>query len=454
MATTQDRPTEAIVDEKPSSSSDGQQRQQLQRERNSQQLVAEQDNAENREQNEQEQSHEEQEAAARTARRKSRLKKIVPFVVVVLAIAALLWWLHARQYEGTDDAQVDGHISQIGSRVSGYISKVYVDDNQEVQPGQLLVEIDPRDYEVALARAEADYADSAATAAAANLNVPIANIATQSQLESATADVNNMKAAISAAQKNLDAARAKEQAAIANNVKAQNDVQRYKPLVERDVISKQQYDAAVAAAQSAQAEVTSAHDNVIAAQEGITQAEAKLSQAQANLRNAGTGPRQVRVTEARANSAQSTAAKNKAELEQARLNLQYTKITSPIHGIVGHRTAEVGQCVQPGQALLSLVDIDNIWITANFKETQLQHMKRGQPVEVSVDAFHRSYKGKVLDIGGASGARFSLFPPENATGNYVKVVQRIPVRIMLDPGQNNDHLLRPGMSVEPKVKVR
>jgi len=454
MATTQDRPTEAIVDEKPSSSSDGQQRQQLQRERNSQQLVAEQDNAENREQNEQEQSHEEQEAAARTARRKSRLKKIVPFVVVVLAIAALLWWLHARQYEGTDDAQVDGHISQIGSRVSGYISKVYVDDNQEVQPGQLLVEIDPRDYEVALARAEADYADSAATAAAANLNVPIANIATQSQLESATADVNNMKAAISAAQKNLDAARAKEQAAIANNVKAQNDVQRYKPLVERDVISKQQYDAAVAAAQSAQAEVTSAHDNVIAAQEGITQAEAKLSQAQANLRNAGTGPRQVRVTEARANSAQSTAAKNKAELEQARLNLQYTKITSPIHGIVGHRTAEVGQYVQPGQALLSLVDIDNIWITANFKETQLQHMKRGQPVEVSVDAFHRSYKGKVLDIGGASGARFSLFPPENATGNYVKVVQRIPVRIMLDPGQNNDHLLRPGMSVEPKVKVR
>ncbi len=454
MATTQDRPTEAIVDEKPSSSSDGQQRQQLQRERNSQQLVAEQDNAESREQNEQEQSHEEQEAAARTARRKSRLKKVIPFVVVVLAIAALLWWLHARQYEGTDDAQVDGHISQIGSRVSGYISKVYVDDNQEVQPGQLLVEIDPRDYEVALARAEADYADSAATAAAANLNVPIANIATQSQLESATADVNNMKAAISAAQKNLDAARAKEQAAIANNVKAQNDVQRYKPLVERDVISKQQYDAAVAAAQSAQAEVTSAHDNVIAAQEGITQAEAKLSQAQANLRNAGTGPRQVRVTEARANSAQSTAAKNKAELEQARLNLQYTKITSPIHGIVGHRTAEVGQYVQPGQALLSLVDIDNIWITANFKETQLQHMKRGQPVEVSVDAFHRSYKGKVLDIGGASGARFSLFPPENATGNYVKVVQRIPVRIVLDPGQNNDHLLRPGMSVEPKVKVR
>lgn len=454
MATTQDRPTAAIVDEKPSSSSDGQQRQQLQRERDNQQLVTEQDNAENREQNEQEQSHEEQEAAARTARRKSRLKKIVPFVIVVLAIGAVLWWLHARQYEDTDDAQVDGHISQIGSRVSGYISKVYVDDNQEVQPGQLLVEIDPRDYQVALARAEADYADSAATAAAANLNVPIANIATQSQLESATADVNNMKAAISAAQKNLDAARAKEQAAIANNVKAQNDVQRYKPLVERDVISKQQYDAAVAAAQSTQAEVTSAHDNVIAAQEGITQAQAKLSQAQANLRNAGTGPRQVRVTEARANSAQSTAAKNKAELEQARLNLQYTKITSPIHGIVGHRTAEVGQYVQPGQALLSLVDIDNIWITANFKETQLQHMKQGQPVEVSVDAFHRSYKGKVLDIGGASGARFSLFPPENATGNYVKVVQRIPVRIVLDPGQNNDHLLRPGMSVEPKVKVR
>lgn len=455
MATTRDRPTEEVVDERRSSSSDGQQRQQLTQERNNQQqLVAEQGDAQGREQNDLEQSHEEQEVAARTARRKSRLKKIVPVAVVLIAIAALLWWLHARKYEDTDDAQIDGHISQLGSRVSGYISKVYVDDNQEVQPGQVLVEIDPRDYEVALARAEADYADSTATAAAANLNVPITNVATQTQLESASADVDNMKAAISAAQKNLDAARAKEQAAIANNVKAQNDVQRYKPLVERDVISKQQYDAAVAAAQSTEADVTSSHDNVIAAQEGVTQAEAKFSQAQANLRNAGTGPRQVRVTEARANSAQSTAAKNKAELEQARLNLGYTKISSPIHGIVGHRTAEVGQYVQPGQALMSLVDIDNIWITANFKETQLQHMKKGQPVEVSVDAFHRSYKGKVLDIGGASGARFSLFPPENATGNYVKVVQRIPVRIVLDPGENNDHLLRPGMSVEPKVKVR
>ena len=453
MATTQDRPTEATVDERRSSLSDGQPKP-VQNGTDQQQSRPQPDDPANREQNDQEQSHEEQEVAARTARRKSRLKKVVPLLAVVIAVGALLWWLHSRQYEDTDDAQVDGHISQIGSRVSGYISKVYVDDNQEVQPGQLLVEIDPRDYEVALARAEADYADSAATAAAANLNVPIANIATQTQLESANADVSNMQSAISEAKKNLDAARAKVQAATANNVKAQNDVQRYKPLVERDVISKQQYDAAVATAQSTQAELTGAHDNVVAAQEGVTQAEAKLSQAQANLRNAGTGPRQVRVTEARANSAQSTAAKSKAELEQAKLNLQYTKISSPIHGVVGHRTAEVGQFVQPGQAMLSIVDTDNIWITANFKETQLQHMKEGQPVEVSVDAFHRSYKGKVLNIGGASGGRFSLFPPENATGNYVKVVQRIPVRIVLDPGQNNDHLLRPGMSVEPKVKVR
>ena len=231
-------------------------------------------------------------------------------------------------------------------------------------------------------------------------------------------------------------------------------MQRYKPLVERDVISKQQYDAAVAAAQSAAAEVESAHDNVIAAQAGITQAEARVVQAEANLRNTASGPRQVNVTQARATSAQSTAAKNKAALEQAQLNLQYTKITAPVDGIIGHRTAEVGQYVQPGQALLSLVDITDLWITANFKETQLRNMKPGQPVDIKVDATGRDYKGKVLAIGGASGARFSLFPPENATGNYVKVVQRIPVRIVLDPDQNKDHLLRPGMSAEPKVKVR
>lgn len=402
----------------------------------------------------QEKSREEEEAAARTAQRRTRLKKIAPIVVVVLAVGALLWWMHSRQYEDTDDAQVDGHIAQIGSRVSGYISAVHVEDNQEVQPGQVLVEVDPRDYQVALAKAQADFADSQAQAAAANYNVPIISISTQSQAAAARADVNNAQAALDAAQKNLDAAKAKEQASIANNNKAQADVQRYKPLVERDVISKQQYDAAIATAQGTAADVQSAHDNVIAAQAGITQAEAKLAQAQANLRSALTGPRQVNVTEARANSAQSTAAKNKAALEQAQLNLQYTRIVAPVHGVVGHRTGEVGQYVQAGQALMSLVDIDDIWVTANFKETQLKNMKPGQQVDIHVDATGRDYRGKVLAIGGASGARFSLFPPENATGNYVKVVQRIPVRIALDSDQNQDHLLRPGMSVEPKVKVR
>ena len=402
----------------------------------------------------QEKSREEEEAAARTAQRKTRIKKIAPLILLLAVVGALLWWLHARQYEDTDDAQVDGHIGQIGSRISGYITGVHVEDNQEVQPGQLLVEIDPKDYEVALAKARADFADSQAQASAASFNVPITSIATASQIESAGADVSNARAALSASQKNLDAAKAKEVAAIANNTKAQNDVQRYKPLVERDVISKQQYDAAVAAAQSTAADVESAHDNVIAAQEGVTQAQARIVQAQANLRNAQTGPRQVRVTEARANSAQSSQQKSLAELQQAELNLQYTKINAPVHGVVGHRTAEVGQYVQPGQALMSIVDIDNVWVTANFKETQLRYMKKDQPVEVHVDALGRDYRGKVLDIGGASGARFSLFPPENATGNYVKVVQRIPVRILLDADQNKDHLLRPGMSAEPKVKVR
>jgi membrane fusion protein, multidrug efflux system len=403
---------------------------------------------------EQEKSREEEEAASRTRQRKTRIRKLLPIVVIVAVLGALLWWLHARQYEDTDDAEVDGHIGQIGSRISGYITGVYVEDNDEVKAGQLLVDIDPKDYQVALARARADYADSQAQANAASYNVPITSVATASQIESAEADVNNQRAALSAARKNLDSAKAKEVSAIATNLKAQNDLKRYKPLVERDVISKQQYDAAVATADSAAADVESAHDNVIAAEEGVTEAQAKLAQAQANLRNAQTGPRQVRVTEARANSAESSQQKSKAELEQAELNLQYTKIVAPVHGLIGHRTAEVGQYVQPGQALMSIVDIDNIWVTANFKETQLRYMKAGQPAEIHVDATGRDYRGKVLDIGGASGARFSLFPPENATGNYVKVVQRIPVRIILDPDQNKDHSLRPGMSVEPKVKVR
>jgi membrane fusion protein, multidrug efflux system len=402
----------------------------------------------------QEKTREEEEAAARTAQRKSRLKRIAPLVLVIAAVGALLWWLHARQYEDTDDAQVDGHISQMGSRVSGYIAKVNVEDNQEVQAGEVLVEIDPRDYQVALDRAKAELADSNAQAVAANYNVPITSVSTKSQIEAAGADVRNAQSAVAASHKNLDSARAKLQAAIANNTKAQNDVQRYKGLVERDVISKQQYDAAIAAAQSTASEVQSSQDNVVSAQEGVTQAEARVVQAQANLRSAGTGPKQVSVTQARATSAQSTAAKNQAELEQAQLNLQYTKIIAPTHGVIGHRTAEVGQYVQPGQALMSLVDIDNVWITANFKETQLRHMQAGQPVEIKVDASGRKYKGKVQAIGGASGSRFSLFPPENATGNYVKVVQRIPVRILLDPDQNKDHTLRPGMSVEPIVKVR
>jgi membrane fusion protein (multidrug efflux system) len=451
MATTQERPAETT--ENQPRTDDGDPRQPgPQNEQSAQARTAQ--NNQTAVADDQEKTREEEDAAARTAQRKNRLKKIAPIVLVIAVVGALLWWLHARQYESTDDAQVDGHIGQIGSRISGYVTAVHVEDNQEVKPGDPLVDIDPKDYEVALARAKADYADSQAQANAASYNVPITSVSTTSQIESASADVSNQRAAVAAAQKNLDAAKAKEVSAIATNIKAQSDVKRYKPLVERDVISKQLYDAAVAAADSAAADVESAHDGVNAAQEGVTEAQAKLLQSQANLRNAQTGPRQVKVTEARANSAESTAAKSQAELEQAQLNLQYTKIVAPVHGIIGHRTAEIGQYVQPGQALMSIVDVDNIWVTANFKETQLRNMKVGQPAEIKVDATGRTYKGKVLDIGGASGARFSLFPPENATGNYVKVVQRIPVRIVLDPGENNDHLLRPGMSVEPDVKVR
>ncbi len=253
----------------------------------------------------------------------------------------------------------------------------------------------------------------------------------------------------------FEAAKAQRNQAEANNVKAQNDLVRYKQLVDKQEISQQQYDQAVAAAAANAAAVEAAHANADAAQSQVTQAQEKLA---AGAKPTGATPRprpsKCKSCARRAASAQADAQRKKADLDQAQLNLQYTKIVAPVAGVVSDRTVEVGQNVAPGQELLKIIPLDDVWITANFKETQLREMKVGQPVTIEVDANGRSYKGKVDSIAGASGARFSLLPPENATGNYVKVVQRIPVKIVLDPGENKDQSLRPGMSVEPKVWIR
>jgi membrane fusion protein (multidrug efflux system) len=374
--------------------------------------------------------------------------------LIVLAIVGFFVWRYLGSYESTDDAQIDGHVNSISPRVSGHVAKLNVQDNQYVEAGTVLVEIDPTDYQVAVQRAQADYNDARAVADAASVDVPITSVSTTSQLSSADADVTNAQAGIRAAHQQFEAAKAGLVQAQANDIKAQNDLGRYKQLVDKQEISQQQYDQAVAAARASAAGVEASRANADAAQSQVTQAEGKLLQAQAGQRSAATGPKQLSVIQARAQSAQAAALRKKADLDQAMLNLQYTKVIAPVTGIVSDRTVEVGQNVQAGQELMKVIPLEDIWVTANFKETQLRDMKPGQKATIFVDATGKNYDGFVDSIAGASGARFSLLPPENATGNYVKVVQRIPVKIVFKQSETKTHELRPGMSVEPKVWVR
>jgi membrane fusion protein, multidrug efflux system len=374
--------------------------------------------------------------------------------VIVLLVAGFFLWRYFDSYEDTDDAQIDGHLNSISARVSGHVLKLLVDDNQSVPMGTPLIEIDPKDYQVAVDRAKADYADAVALAEAARVNVPITSVNTNSQTSSAQADVENANAGIAAARQQFSAAKAQLAEAEANNVKAQNDLVRYKQLVDKQEISEQQYDQAVAAAHAGTASVDAARASASAADNQVRQAQSRLLQAQANLRAAATGPQQVETFRSRAQSAQAQADQKRAALEQAELNLQYTVIAAPVNGVVTNRTVEVGQNVSIGQELMKVINLDDIWVTANFKETQLKSMQVGQRATIRVDTNGKDYKGHVQSIAGASGAITSLLPPENATGNYVKVVQRIPVKITFDPGETREHVLRPGMSVEPKVWVK
>jgi len=378
----------------------------------------------------------------------------VVIALIVLVVVGFFVYRYFTSYESTDDAQVDGHINSISGRVSGHVIKLNVQDNQYVQAGTVLVEVDPADYQVAYERARADYADAQATAVAAGVSVPITSVNTTSQVSASEADVSSARAGIQAAQQQSQAAKAQLQQADANNVKAQNDLGRYKQLVDKQEISQQQYDQAVAASKASAAAVEAARATADAAEQQVTQAKGRLVQAEANYRYAQTAPRQMEISRAKAESALAQAQRTKAALDQAELNLKYTKVVAPVNGVVSNRTVEVGQNIAPGQELMKVINLDDIWITANFKETQLREMKPGQRVTIEVDANDRKYEGRVDSVAGASGARFSLLPPENATGNYVKVVQRIPVKIVLDPGSNKDHQLRPGLSVTPKVWIR
>jgi membrane fusion protein (multidrug efflux system) len=395
--------------------------------------------------------------------------RIIAAVVAVLVIIAAIVWLMSRGHESTDDAQIDGHITQIAARVGGPIVKVAVDNNDKVQAGALLVQIDPRDYQVALERARAELADAQAQAAAARAGVPIARVEARSGVSTAAGGVQEAEAGIGsadqqiqAAQANLVAAQARQREREATATKAARDVERLRGLVQKDEISQQQFDAAVAAADAAKANVDAAKSDVVAAQAAIAvaqqksaQARAGATQARAGLASAQTAPQQLQVTQSRAAAAEARVQQAQAALKQAELNLQYTTVKAPSTGVVSRKSVEIGQVVQAGQPLLALVDLQDVWVTANFKETQLNEMRPGQRAVVEVDALGgKEFNGHIDSIAAATGAKFSLLPPENATGNYVKVVQRVPVKIVFEPGQDPNHLLRPGMSVTPTVYVR
>jgi membrane fusion protein, multidrug efflux system len=411
------------------------------------------------------------EAVATKVRRRPKrrvLRILVPIILLaVLAAVGYKLWKYFGSYESTDDAQIDGHLDPISARINGHINDVLVEDAQLVNAGDILVKIDPRDYEVAVAKAKADLADAQATLESSRITIPIVATNTASTLETAHSSRADAAAGLVNAQKQLDAAGARLETAQAQVTEAEanykknaDDAERYRQLAAKDEIAQQVYEqtaqtaaAALATVAARKASVNEAAQNVAAAEAVVHQAQTKIPPAEASIQSAMTRPQQIAQSEANAKAAEARVGQQRANLDQAKLNLSYTVITAPAAGIIGKKTAEDGQNVSPGESLMALVPLEDVWVTANFKETQLRRMKPGQRVIFTVDAYDHQYHGHVTGIGGASGSRFSLLPPENATGNYVKVVQRIPVRIDLDPGENKDHRLRPGMSVDPKVYI-
>ena len=369
-----------------------------------------------------------------------RAKWVLLALLIIIIIAAYAVWSYYAARESTDDAQIDAHIVPISARVSGTVEKVNVDDNQYVEAGTVLVQLDPTDYQVALERARAELQDAMATLQAAQTGVPLTHTTTSSTL-------SNAQASLRAAQEEVSASQARLRESQAEYKLAADDVRRFAQLIKKDEIPQQRYDAAVTAEQQAAASVD-------AARAAVANAESHVAQAQAMVQGAETAPQQIAITRAKAGSAEANVARLKAALQQAELNLQYTVIRAPVTGIVSKKTVEPGEVIQAGQPVLALVNLEDVWVTANFKETQLKNMRPGQPAKIAVDAYGRTYNGHVDSIGGATGARFSLLPPENATGNYVKVVQRVPLKIVFEKGQDPHHLLRPGMSVVPTVLTK
>ncbi len=393
------------------------------------------------------------EPAAPTAPRKRlRALLIVAVIGVIAIVGGVLFWRYAQTYESTDDAQINSHLNNISTRVSGTVAHVYVEENQFVKAGQVIADLDPRDYELAVEQARAQLTESQAEVQVENPGVPITQTSNQTTISSVQADILNAQAGVAAAERDHAAAIAKLRESEARAAKAQADIARYKMLVDKDEVSKEQFDQVIAESKVQAATVDSSRESAAAAQKTIEQRRAQLSQVQTRLNEANqNAPQQLAIRRATVRSKQAGADSAKAQVDRALLDLSYVKIIAPVNGIVSKRTVEVGQRIQPGQQLFTMAQIDDLWVTANFKETQLKHIVPGQRVSVQIDAFDQTFDGYVESLPASTDAISSLLPPENATGNYVKVVQRMPVRIRFKKDQQGVERLRPGMSVVPKI---
>jgi membrane fusion protein, multidrug efflux system len=376
--------------------------------------------------------------------------------VIVVLVGGAESWIYFSSYESTDDAQVDGHLHPISARINGTVLRVnpQVEDSHFVQAGTVLAEIDPADFQAERDRAQAEFERLQASSVAAEKDITVTSSGSNGKLELATASVTEAEDSVASEKAALQAAEARLAGAEANFKRAEADRQRYEKLLAKHEISQSEYDRVATEASTDHETVTAGQADTLAAQKRIAQAQSRLAERKADLLSAGSAPQQIASSRAKAAAAVSEVSRARAQLTTAQLNLGYTQIIAPVSGIIGRKTVEAGQRVQPGQQLLTIIPVDDLWITANFKETQLKKMKPGQAVTIRADSSGRDYHGHIDSLGGATGSRFSLLPPENATGNYVKVVQRVPVRIVLDPGENDDHRLRPGMSVEPNVRLR
>jgi membrane fusion protein (multidrug efflux system) len=375
--------------------------------------------------------------------------------LLIVGTGGLLYWLHARQFETTDDAQVDGHLIPVTSRIDGTVTRVYVDNNDAVNAGQPLIDLDRRDLQVTLDQAQAQLAQAKSMVIAQQPNIPITQVENTSNISAGEADVANAQAALSAAQRDRETAAARLAEAEANNAKAQADLQRYKLLIAKEEVSQQEYDQVVAAAKAQAASVVASQSSLQSAGQLVDQRRAQLAQSQSRLTQyRSNAPAQVAIRRATVESNRASAHAAETTVEEAQLKLSYAKISAPVQGIIMKRSAEVGAHIAAGQELMEVSQINDLWVTANFKETQLRSIKPQQSATIHVDALNRDFDAYVLDIGGSTGSVASVLPPENATGNYVKVVQRIPVRIRFKPNQDGLDRLRPGMSVEPEVRVR